>query len=157
MTERRTDTATLVVAARPDHVYAAFADADALLAWLPPQGMTGRAPEYDFREHGRYLIELTYGDDAPAAGKTTERSDVTFGRFLALAPGERIVQSVAFDSADPAFAGEMIMTWTFEALADGTRVTVAATKVPPGITQADHLVGLKSTLENLARYLASHG
>lgn len=152
MTERRTDTATLVVPAGADRVYEAFADADALLAWLPPQGMSGRAPEYDFREHGRYLIELTYGDDAPAAGKTTERTDVTYGRFLELVPGQRIVQSVAFDSADPRFAGEMIMTWTFEPVAGGTRVTVGATHVPPGITQADHLVGLKSTLENLARH-----
>jgi uncharacterized protein YndB with AHSA1/START domain len=150
----RTDTASLVVAARPDAVYRALADPDALIAWLPPEGMTGRVLDYDFREGGRYRIELTYDDSArEGEGKTTGRTDVSTGRFVSLEPGTRIVQSVEFESTDPSFAGHMIMTWSFEALSAGTCVTITAENVPPGITQADHDAGLRSTLENLARYL----
>ncbi|WP_437611944.1 SRPBCC domain-containing protein [Sorangium sp. So ce834] len=150
----RTDTASLVVAARPDAVYRAFADPDALMAWLPPESMTGRVLDYDFREGGRYRVELTYEEAAPSGGgKTTERTDVSTGRFLSLEPGKRIAQSVEFESSDASFAGEMVMTWSFEPLPAGTRITITAENVPPGISQADHDAGLRSSLENLARYL----
>jgi uncharacterized protein YndB with AHSA1/START domain len=153
--EGRTDSVSAVIDAAPEAVYGAFADADALMAWLPPEGMSGRVLEYDFREGGRYRIELTYGDAAAAGmGKTTAHTDVTAGRFLSLAPGERIVQSVEFESEDASFAGEMIMTWSFEAAGARMRVTITAENVPPGISQADHDAGLRSSLENLARYLA---
>ncbi|WP_437572095.1 SRPBCC domain-containing protein [Sorangium sp. So ce542] len=151
----RTDTASLVVAARPDAVYRAFADPDALMAWLPPEGMTGRVLDYDFREGGRYRIELTYHEAAPSGGgKTTGRTDVSTGRFLSLEPGKRIVQSVEFESSEASFAGEMVMRWSFESLPAATRITITAENVPPGISQADHDAGLRSSLENLARYLA---
>jgi uncharacterized protein YndB with AHSA1/START domain len=78
---------------------------------------------------------------------------VTTGRFLSLVPGERIVQSVEFASADASFAGEMIMTWSFEPVPTGTRVTITAEDVPPGISQADHDAGLRSSRENLARHV----
>jgi uncharacterized protein YndB with AHSA1/START domain len=154
-TPRRTDSAALLVPAPPDAIYAAFADPAALVKWLPPGDMTGRVLEYDFREGGRYRIELTYADAASrTAGKTGARTDVTTGRFVSLERGRRIVQSVEFDSTDPAFAGEMIMTWTFEPAPAGTHVTVMAENVPTGISEADHAEGLRSSLENLARHLA---
>ena len=153
---RRTDRATLEIAASPDAIYAAFVDPEALMRWLPPRGMTGRILEYEFRPGGRYRLALTRGDDAPEnAGKTSGRTDVTTGRFLALEPGKRIVQSVEFASDDPAFAGEMRMTWAFEPTATGTRVTVTAENVPPGIEKSDHDAGLRSSLENLANQVVA--
>jgi uncharacterized protein YndB with AHSA1/START domain len=152
--KRRTDSASLEIAAPPAMIYAAFADPAVLMKWLPPETMTGQALEYDFREGGRYRIALTYDDAAPnTAGKTAERTDVSTGRFLALEEGRRVVQSVEFESQDAAFAGEMVMTWSFDPTANGTRVTVTATNVPPGISQEDHDEGLRSSLQNLARYL----
>lgn len=151
----RVDRASLEVAAKPAAVYAAFADSAALMEWLPPGTMTGRALEYDFREGGRYRIALTYDESATStAGKTSGRTDVSTGRFLSLVPGQRIVQSVEFESDDATFAGEMIMTWSFEPTPAGTRVTITAENVPPGISKADHDAGLRSSLENLARYLS---
>ncbi|HEX6276833.1 MAG TPA: SRPBCC domain-containing protein [Polyangiaceae bacterium] len=148
----RVDTASIVIAATPGRAYGAFATAEALMAWLPPADMTGRALEYDFREGGRYRIELAYGSERPASGaKTTEGTDVTSGRFVSLVTGERIVQTVEFESKDAAFSGEMTMTWTFEAVPEGTRVTVTAENVPSGISKDDHDAGLRSSLENLAR------
>jgi uncharacterized protein YndB with AHSA1/START domain len=153
----RIDTASVVVAAKADDVFRAFSDPDALMAWLPPGNMTGRVLEYDFREGGRYRIELTYAGNVPAeGGKTTGRTDVSTGRFLALEPGKRIVQSVEFESADVSFAGEMRLTWSFEGRPAGTLVTVRAENVPRGITKADHDAGLRSSLANLERFLASN-
>jgi uncharacterized protein YndB with AHSA1/START domain len=150
----RTDTASMVVPATASDVYRAFASAEALMAWLPPGNMTGRALEYDFREGGRYRIELSYAaDENDGVGKTTGRTDVSSGRFVALEPDKRIVQSVEFESADASFAGEMTVSWSFESLREGTRVTVSAENVPTGITKADHDAGLRASLENLARFL----
>lgn len=150
----RTDRAASIVAAPPEAVFQAFATADALMAWLPPPTMTGRALEYDFRPGGRYVIELTYDDSAAAhAGKTEGRRDVSRGQFTAIEADARIVQTVEFDSPDPAFAGEMTMTWTFDLAAAGTRVTVTATDVPAGIGAADHAEGLTASLRNLAAYV----
>jgi len=141
------------IAASPQAIYAAFSAPQKLMAWLPPGGMTGRALEYDFRPGGRYRIALTYDASAPAGvGKTADRTDVSAGRFVALEPARTIVQSVAFESADAALAGEMIITWSFEPTPAGTRVTVTAENVPAGISQADHDAGLRSSLQNLARF-----
>ena len=151
----RTDTASIVIAhVQVPDVFRAFVDPESVMAWLPPGDMTGRALEYEFCEGGRYRIELTYaGNSQTSVGKTTARTDLTGGRFLAVEPGKRIVQSVEFESDDAAFAGEMQRTWSFEAVRDGTRVTVTAENVPPGITEADHQAGLQSSLDNLARFL----
>ncbi len=155
-TAPRIDTASVVVAAKPEDVYRAFSDPKALAAWLPPGEMTMRVLDYDFREGGRYRIELSYTADTSAnVGKTSARTDLSTGQFLALMPGKRIVQSVEFESTNVSFAGVMLMTWSFEALPAGTRVTIAAENVPPGITKADHDAGLRSSLENLSRFLAS--
>jgi uncharacterized protein YndB with AHSA1/START domain len=152
----RQDTASRIVPAEPNVVWRAFSDADTLMSWLPPDGMTGRALTYEFREGGRYRIELRYGDSAPpGSGKTTDDSDVSTGRFLSIAPGQRIVYSVEFESADAAFAGEMRLTWTFDAVAGGTRVTIVADDVPSGISKEDHDAGLGASLENLARHVAA--
>jgi hypothetical protein len=51
------------------------------------------------------LVELANG---PA---TAPGLDIVRGRFLELITDERIVQLVEFESEDPAFAGEMKMTW----------------------------------------------
>jgi uncharacterized protein YndB with AHSA1/START domain len=144
------------IAATAQELYAAFADPAKLMAWLPPGTMTGRVLEYDFREGGRYRIALTYDDAAPTtAGKTEGRTDVSAGRFLALEPDRRIVQSVEFESADAAFAGEMVMTWAFEPTPSGTKVTITAENVPAGISPADHEEGLRSSLENLGRFVGA--
>ena len=155
MPDPRTDIASRLIAASPQAIYRAFVDPEALMEWLPPEGMTGRVLEFDPREGGRYRIELAYEGEGPPSdkAKTTARTDISTGRFLALVPGKRIVQSVDFESMNASFAGQMIMTWAFDAVSAGTRVTITAENVPPGITQADHDAGLRSTLENLARYL----
>ncbi len=89
----------------------------------------------------------------PAPGKTSEHEDIVRGRFLELIPNERIVESVEFESEDPAFAGEMKMTWTLTAVPGGTEVSIRCENVPEGIRPEDHEAGFRSTLENLAAFI----
>ncbi len=155
-TAGRTDSATRLVRASPEAVYRAFVDPSALMAWLPPEGMSGRALLLEPWPGGRYRIELRLeGGGHEVGGKTTERTDVTSGRFLEVVPGRRIVQSVEFESADPAFAGTMEMVWELDPAAAATTVTVIARNVPSGISARDHAAGLASSLENLARFVES--
>lgn len=149
----RVDRASLVVAATPGRVYAALVDQDALLRWLPPDGMTGRFERYDARPGGGYRLVLTYVDDA-STGKSTTDSDVVEALFVELVPGDRVMQAVQFDSDDPNYAGTMTMTWSLEPVDSGTRVEIRAEDVPPGISADDHAAGLASSLRNLADYLS---
>ena len=149
----RTDRASRVIAASPERVYDAFTDPDALVAWLPPSGMTARLERFDPRPGGSYRLVLTYLDPSGAPGKSTAAADVVEARFVDLVPGVRVVQEVDFESDDPSFAGTMTMTWETAGVDGGTRVDFVAEDVPEGISADDHAAGLRSSLANLAAHL----
>jgi uncharacterized protein YndB with AHSA1/START domain len=149
----RTDTASRVISAPVERVYAALVDAGALTVWLPPAGMSGRFERFDARPGGSYRMILTYVDASTAAGKTTAGSDVVEARFVDIVPGVRVVQAVDFVSDDPAYAGTMTMTWEVAGVDAGTRVEIRAVDVPAGIRAEDHAAGLASSLANLAAYV----
>jgi uncharacterized protein YndB with AHSA1/START domain len=145
--------ASRVIAAPLERVYSALVDPDALIEWLPPQGMSGRFERFDARPGGSYRMVLTYADASGAPGKATADSDIVEGRFLDVVPGARVVQAVDFVSDDPVYAGTMSMTWEVTAVDAGTRVEIRADDVPDGISAEDHAAGLASSLANLAAYL----
>ena len=149
----RRDRASRVMAAPPERVWAALVDPEALLAWLPPGGMTGRFQQFDARPGGTYRMVLTYSDASGAPGKASVDSDIVEARFVDIVPGERVVQAVDFVSDDPAYAGTMTMTWEVTAVDAGTRVDIVAEDVPDGISTEDHTAGLAASLTNLAAYV----
>jgi uncharacterized protein YndB with AHSA1/START domain len=142
-----------MIAVPPEQVYVALVDPEALVAWLPPSGMTGKFERFDLRPGGSYRMVLTYADSAVSTGKATTDSDVVEVRFAEIVPGVRIVQAVDFVSDDPAYSGTMTMTWEVTAVEGGTRVDITADDVPDGISAEDHAAGLSSSLANLADYL----
>jgi uncharacterized protein YndB with AHSA1/START domain len=129
-------------------------DPDALMVWLPPEGMSGWFECFDARPGGSYRLILTYADALASPGKATADSDVVEARFVDIVPGVRVVQAVDFVSDDPAYSGTMTMTWELVAVDEGTRVEICAERVPVGISADDHAAGLASSLGNLAAYLA---
>jgi uncharacterized protein YndB with AHSA1/START domain len=149
----RTDRASRLIAAPRDRVYTALVDPEALRAWLPPAGMTGRFERFDPRPGGSYRLVLTYADASESRGKATADTDIVESRFVDLVPGARVVQAVDFVTDDPAYAGTMTMTWELTEVDGGTRVEIVADHVPNGIDAKDHAAGLGSSLANLAAYL----
>jgi uncharacterized protein YndB with AHSA1/START domain len=149
----RTDTASRVIAAPLEQVFAALLDPDALIAWLPPKGMTGRFERFDARPGGSYRLVLTYTDASAAPGKATADSDIVEARFVDIVPGKRVVQAVDFVADRPEYAGTMTMIWEVFTVAAGTRVDIRADNVPDGISAEDHAAGLTSSLAQLAAYL----
>lgn len=128
-------------------------DPEAVVSWLPPEGMKGHMYAFDAREGGTYRMSLTYEESNHSPrGKTSEHSDVVRGRFLELIPDERIVQLIEFESEDPVFAGAMTIKWILAEVPGGTEVTLRCENVPEGIRADDHEKGMRSTLENLAAF-----
>ncbi|MGN8027541.1 SRPBCC domain-containing protein [Microbacterium sp. 22242] len=149
----RTDEVGMHIAAPADRIYAAFIDPDAVIRWLPPDGMAGRILLFDARPGGRYRIVLEYLDPAEAHGKTSRTEDLVEGLFLEFEDGVRVVQEAVFASDDPEFAGTMRMTWEVRPAEGGSFVTIRAEDVPPGIPAADHRTGISSSLRNLAAFV----
>lgn len=150
----RTDRASRLIRAPVARVYAAFIDPAALVRWLPPEGMSGEMLAFDARAGGGYRMALSYGGENHAVpGKTSDHEDVVEVRFLKLVPNKLILQAADFVSDDPAFAGTMTMSWSFEADGDATRIAIECENVPGGIRRQDHVAGLKSSLANLAAFV----
>lgn len=152
---RRIDMASRVLRASPQTIYKALLDPDAVAAWRPPNGMTGKIYAFDPRAGGMFRMALVY-DDQTARGKTDGHQDVVEGRFQELVPNERVVEVVTFESDDPAFAAEMTITTSLAPVPGGTEVTITCENVPRGINAEDHQVGLASTLANLAAFTERH-
>lgn len=149
----RTDRGSRTIEAPTADVYAALVDPEALLRWLPPDGMVGRFDHFDARPGGGYRLILTYLDPSNAPGKATPDSDVVEARFVDIVDGVRVVQAITFESDDPAFAGTMTMTWQVSPDPRGTLVDIIAEGVPDGISADDHAAGMTSSLVNLAAHL----
>jgi len=146
----RRDTASRLVKAPASAIYDALTSREAVSTWLPPHDATMEVQAFEPRVGGRFRMTLTF---AAAPGKSTANTDVVVGRFVDLVPRELVAQAFEFASADPAFAGTMTMTWTLQAVADGTIVTVMAEDVPSGIDREDHEAGMRSSLAHLAAYV----
>jgi uncharacterized protein YndB with AHSA1/START domain len=143
-----------VVNAPREAVYRAFLDQDALVAWLPPGSMRGVVHAFDAREGGSFRMSLVYPEgDGSSRGKTSESTDTFRGCFVKLIPYERIVWAIEFESADPSFAGEMILSTTLAPAGSGTKVTILCENIPRGIRPEDNEAGCRSTLEKLASFL----
>lgn len=145
--------ASRVIAAPLAQLFAALVDREALMAWLPPAGMTARFERFDPRPGGSYRLILTYAAASGAPGKAKPDADIVEARYVDIVADTRVVQAVDFVSDDPAFAGTMTMTWEVSAADGGTRVVITATDVPDGISAEDHATGLATSLANLAEYL----
>lgn len=145
----RIDRAERVIDAPPERLFAAWTGAEDLARWLPPEGAIATIEALEPRPGGALRMVLRFTDGA--AGKAGAHHDVVRARFVTLEPPQRVVLDVDFPSLDPAFAGTMRMDWRFAPEGRGTRASVAASRVPPGIDPDQHAKGLASSLDNLAR------
>ncbi|WNG53601.1 SRPBCC family protein [Archangium gephyra] len=130
-------------------VYRALIDARAVEAWRVPPGMTSHVHVFEPREGGSIRISLTY-DEPTGTGKTTAHTDTYHGRFVKLVPDEQVVETIEFETADPALRGEMTLTISLVDVDGGTDVIAVHDGVPSGVSPADNETGWRLSIERLA-------
>ena len=89
-----------VIAAKPEKLYRAFLEPDAIASWLPPYGFTCTVHELDAKVGGNHRMSFR--------NFTTGDSHSFGGIYLELVAGERLVYTDKFD--DPNLPGEMKVT-----------------------------------------------
>lgn len=137
------------IAAAPERVYALLTDGNAVQRWRVPDGMRSHVHAFDARVGGRFRVSLTY--DAPdAVGKTQANTDTYHGEFVALEPGRRVVERMAFESDDAAMARPMTVSYTLTPVGDGTHVQVEHADVPDAVSPDDNAEGWTQALDRLA-------
>ena len=130
-----------VLATKPEKVYRAFLEADAMAKWLPPNGFTGKVHHVDARVGGTYKMSFT--------NFTSGKSDSFGGEYLELVPDERIVHTDRFD--DASLPGLMRTTITLKKVPVGTDVTIVQEGVPDAIPAEACYLGWQESLELLAK------
>ncbi len=140
-----------VIKAPRKTIYRAFLDPEAVASWLAPDTMRGHIHTFEPQEGGKFRISLTYQNPGDAQrGKTTEGTDTYHGRFVQLIPDEKIVEAIEFESENPDFAGEMIMTVLLADVEGGTEVSLLYDNLPAGVRPEDNEAGSLQSLRKLA-------
>jgi uncharacterized protein YndB with AHSA1/START domain len=130
-----------VLAAKPEKVYRAFLDADAMARWLPPNGFTGKVHQIDAKVGGRYKMSFT--------NFTTGVSHGFGGVFHELVPNQRLRYTDVFD--DPNLPGEIVVTVTLKQVSVGTELNIVQENLPAAIPVEACYLGWQESLRNLAR------
>ena len=129
-----------VLRAKPERVYKAFIDADAMAKWLPPNGFTGKVHEMDARVGGSYKMSFT--------NFSTGKSHSFGGEFLEIAENERLRYTDKFD--DPNLPGEMETAVEIKPVSVGTDLNIVQTGIPEMIPAEACYLGWQESLKLLA-------
>jgi uncharacterized protein YndB with AHSA1/START domain len=130
-----------VLRAKPEKVYRAFLNPDAVARWLPPNGFTCKVDHLDAKVGGTFRMAFT--------NFSTGNGNAFGGTYLDLVPGERIRYTDKFD--DPKLPGEMITTIEMRAVLCGTELTAVQEGIPEMIPPEFCYLGWQESLDALAR------
>ena len=129
-----------VFSAKPERVYRAFLDGDALAKWLPPNGFTAKVHHIDARVGGTFRMSFT--------NFTNGNSHSFGGEYLELDPHRRIRYTDRFD--DPNLPGVIHVTVTLREVSVGTEIDIVQEGLPTVIPLEACYVGWQQSLNNLA-------
>ena len=129
-----------VLRTKPERVYRAFTDADAMAKWLPPNGFTGKVHEMDAKVGGRYRMSFT--------NFTSGKSHSFGGEYLELVENSRIRYTDKFE--DPDMPGAMETLVDIKAVSVGTEVNIVQTGIPEMIPVEMCYLGWQESLKLLA-------
>ena len=130
-----------VLTTKPDKVYRAFTEDDALAKWLPPNGFTCTVHQFEPKVGGAHKMSFR--------NFTTGQGHSFGGRYVELVPHERLSYTDKFDDAN--LPGEMRVTVTLKKVSVGTEVTIEQAGVPDAIPPEACYLGWQESLKNLAR------
>jgi uncharacterized protein YndB with AHSA1/START domain len=129
-----------VLAAKPEKVYRAFLEADALAKWLPPYGFTCHVEHLDAKAGGTFRMSFK--------NFTTGNSHSFGGEYLELIPGSLIRYTDRFD--DPNLPGVMQVTINLKPVSVGTEINIEQAGVPAAIPLEACYLGWQQSLMQLA-------
>src|ERR1700710_1970678 len=119
-----------VLRAKPEKIYRAFLEADALAKWLPPYGFTCTVEHLEAKVGGTFRMSFL--------NFTTGNSHAFGGDYLELVANERIRYTDRFD--DPNLPGTMEVTVQIKAVSVGTEINIEQSGIPAAIpTEACYL------------------
>jgi uncharacterized protein YndB with AHSA1/START domain len=128
-------------------VFKAWTDPACLAHWMGPQGFTSTIVTMDARPGGAYRFHMR----GPSSDDHWSQ-----GVYREIVEPERIVFTSAWaDSAGTRISPETILTVTFEDVEGKTRLTLHQGGFETVAARDEHQFGYLSTLERLARYLAT--
>ena len=130
-----------VIATKPDKLYRAFIEPDALAKWLPPNGFTCTVHTHEAKVGGSF--RMSFRNFTTGAGHSFG------GKYLELVPGELVRYTDRFE--DPNLPGEIRVTVTLRKASIGTEVTIAQEGLPDAIPVEACYLGWQESLRNLAR------
>jgi len=130
-----------VLTAKPEKIYRAFLDRDAMAKWLPPNGYTCSVHHLDAKVGGTYKMSFT--------NFTTQKSMSFGGEYRELVENERLRYTDNFD--DPNLSGEIQVTVTLKKVSLGTEMTIVQEGLPTVIPLEACYVGWQQSLNNLAK------
>jgi uncharacterized protein YndB with AHSA1/START domain len=129
-----------VLAAKPEKVYRAFIEADAMAKWLPPNGFACTVHHLDAKVGGAFRMSFR--------NFTTGQSHSFGGNYLELVPGERLRYTDKFD--DPNLPGEIQVTVTLKPVSCGAELNIVQEGIPDAIPVEACYLGWQDSLRNLA-------
>ena len=129
-----------VLATKPEKVYRAFIEADAMAKWLPPNGFACTVHHLDPKVGGAFRMSFR--------NFTTGASHSFGGEYRELVPGERLRYTDKFD--DPNLPGEIQVTVTLRQVICGTELNIVQDGIPDVIPVEMCYLGWQDSLRNLA-------
>ncbi len=130
-----------VLRAKPEKVYRAFLEADAVARWLPPHGFACTVQQLDARVGGTFKMSFR--------NFSTGTVHSFGGSYRELVPGKKIRHTDKFD--DPNLPGEIMVTISLREVSVGTELNVVQEGVPEVIPAEACYLGWQESLEYLAR------
>jgi len=130
-----------VLTTKPEKVYRAFIEADALAKWMPPNGFTCTVHQMDPKPGGSFRMSFR--------NFTTGQSHSFGGKYLELVPNQRLHYTDRFE--DPNLPGEIRVTVTLKAVSIGTEVNIVQEGLPEILPVEACYLGWQESLRNLAR------
>jgi len=130
-----------VLSTKPEKIYRAFIEADAVAKWLPPNGFVCTVHQLDAKVGGIHRMSFR--------NFTTGKSHSFGGEYVELAPNERLRYTDKFD--DPSLTGQMQVTVTLRKVSVGTELNIVQEGVPDVIPLEACYLGWQESLRNLAR------
>jgi uncharacterized protein YndB with AHSA1/START domain len=130
-----------VLRAKPEKLFRAFTEPDAVARWLPPNGFTCKVEQLDARVGGRFRMSFR--------NFSTGNGHSFGGTYVEVVPGQRLRYTDKFDDAN--LPGEMTTTVSLRAVACGTELNVVQEGIPEMIPPEMCYLGWQESLEHLAR------